>query len=865
MKRQWVVLAAIAVFGASAHAQENLFSGLNARALGPTVMGGRICDIAVYEKEPRIFYIATASGGIWKTDNGGMTTQMVFGTGKTAAAGAIAVNPNDPNDVWVGMGEASSRNSTSWGDGVYHSSDGGKTWTHMGLAETHHISKIVIDPNDPKTVYVGALGRLWGENPERGLYKTTDGGKTWNLVHKVNTRTGVIDLVMDPKNPKTLMVAMWERIRYPWNFISGGEGSGIYKSTDAGKSWKKVTKGMPEGMLGRVGLSYFRKDSKVMVATMEASTPAEGQEPGQWRRTPTGGTFRSTDGGESWSRVNTLNPRPFYFSMPRQDPNEVDRIYVWGVSAHLSTDGGKTFRAMPINDRVHVDYHACWINPNDSNHIIVGNDGGVYQSRDKGVRWEHLNTMDIGQFYAIGFDFRKPYYVYGGLQDNNSWGGPTQSRLAGGVFFNQWTTVTGGDGFYTLVDPNDWSTVYSESQGGALIRRDMKTGASRGIQPRPNSTIPPAATGERYRFNWQSPLVISPHNSKVLYFGGNKVFKSPNRGDSWLVVSPDLTTDNKDKQRPGFGSTSPENTGAEMHCTVVALSESPVVPGYLWAGTDDGRLQVTTDDGKTWSDVYSNIPDLPKGAWCSRVVASAYDRNRAFATFDNHRSNDFGVYVYMTEDLGKTWKKITNGIGANEPVHVVREGTRNSNLLVLGTEAGLYVSVDRGANWTRFRSNEFPTVPVHDLAIHPRELDLIIGTHGRSLWTLNVAPLEEMTPENMAKDVHLTTPQGVLLLGGDMGATGDGDRLWVARNSQPATDIAYYLKSPVSGDVKVEIQDAAGARVQELNGTNKAGLNVVRYNARGARVRPGDFTVVLKAGGKEYKARLRIEEATWEQ
>lgn len=826
-------------------------------------MGGRVADLAVYEKEPRIFYVATAAGGLWKTENAGMTMSLVYSNGPTISMGAVAVNPNDPNDVWLGMGEASSRNSVSYGDGVYRSKDGGKTWTHMGLAATEHISRIVVDPRNPNTVFVGALGKLWGENEERGLYKTTDGGKTWNKILGVDDKTGVIDLAMDPKNPNTMLCAMWQRRRYPWNFQSGGPGSGLYKTTDGGKNWRKIVKGMPGDMIGRIGLSYFRKDPKIVFATIEASVKAETQQEGQWRRTPTGGTFRSTDGGESWTKTSTTNPRPFYFSMPRQDPNDENRVYVFAVNVHLSTDKGTTFRNANYNT-VHVDYHAAWINPTDSNHMIVASDGGAYQSRDRGVTWEHLNTMDIGQFYAVGFDFRKPYYVYGGLQDNNSWGGPTQTRQAGGIGFFHWTTVTGGDGFYTLPDPDDWTTVYSESQGGALIRRNMKTGESRGIRPGLNSILPRPADTERFRFNWQSPLVISPHNSKTLYFGGNRVFRSVNRGDSWTIVSLDLTTNDPEKQRAGFGSTTPESTGAENHCTVVALSESPMRAGVIWAGTDDGRLQVTQDGGATWTDTYGNIPGLPANAWCSRVVASRILLGRAYATFDNHRMNDYKTYVYSTDDFGKTWTSLSGGLPANEPVHVIREGTQNGDFLALGTEFGLWLSLDRGQKWMKFKGGDFPTVPVHDLAIHPRELDMLIGTHGRSLWTLNVAPLEQLKSDALGQDVFLAKPQNVLLLGGPMGERGDGDRVWIARNSQPGTDIAYYLKADGSGAAKIEIQDAAGNSIQTMDGTTKAGLNVVRFAPRGRRLAPGDYRVVLTVGGKEYKTSLKIEDATWE-
>lgn len=846
----------------AANAQETLFAGLNARPLGPSVMGGRIMDIAVYEKEPRIFYIATASSGLWKTDNGGITVAPVFDRGATAAMGAVAVSQSDPNIVWVGMGEGSSRNSTSWGDGVYMSKDGGKTFSHMGLKETHHITKIFIDPKDNNTVYVGALGRLWGPNPERGVFKTTDGGKTWTHVLKgTNDTTGVADMQMDPKNPNHLLVAMWDRERRPWTFRSGGPGSGLWQTKDGGKKWTQITKGMPEGTIGRIGLSFFRKDPKIVIATVEAAKFGEGSQ-----RTRTGGIFRSTDGGDSWTKVNDLNPRPFYFSTPKQDPLDVNRIYILGVNVHVSDDAGKTFRNWPINNRVHVDHHAGWIDPSDSNHVLLGNDGGVSQSRDRGTTWEHLNTMVLGQFYAIGWDNRKPYYVYGGLQDNGSWGGPTQTRGEGISFFH-WYGVGGGDGFYVQVDPNDWTTLYSESQGGAISRYDQRTGRSQFIQPRQNNVLPAPAQGERFRFNWNAPIFISPHNSQTIYFGGNKLFKSVNRGDVWQVVSPDLTTNDAKKLQPGIESVTPEDTGAERHCTITTIGESPMRAGVVWVGTDDGQVQVTQDDGKTWTNVTANIPDLAANAWVTRVAPSRHSLGRCYVTFDNHRLNDFKTYVYVTDDFGKTWKSLVQGgLSAEEPAHVIREGLRNPNLLYLGTEMGLWMSFDMGGTWTKFKNNNFPTVPVHDLAIHPRELDLIIGTHGRSIWTLNVAPLEEATADNLGKDVHLTRPQNVLLLGMQTQSTGDGDRLWVAPNTQPGTDIAYYVKTAVPTPGKIEIQDAAGAVVMEMDASGAVGLNVIRLNARGRmRLQVGDYRVVLKLGGKEYTTSLKVEQATWEQ
>lgn len=809
---------------------------LQPRQLGPTIMGGRIADLAVYEKEPRIFYIATASGGLWKTENGGISTSPIWDRGTTVALGAVAVDPNDVNHVWIGTGEANSRNSTAWGDGVYKSTDGGKTWEHVGLKQSMHISSIIIHPKDKNTIFVGALGPLWGRGGERGLYRTTDGGKTWSNLLSVDDVTGVIDLVMDPKNPRNMLCAMYQRERKPWQFASGGPGSGLYRSTDGGNNWKKVEKGMPEGPIGRIGLDYFHKDPKIVIATMEA---------GQGK----GGFFRSTDGGESWTRMSGTNPRPFYFSIPRQDPLDENRVYVPGVQLMVSDNKGETFRNMPTN--VHVDHHAMWINPTDNNHLIIGEDGGVAQSRDRGLRWEHINDMPLGQFYGIAFDMRRPYYVYGGLQDNGSWGLPTQTRHGGVAFWHNFN-LSGGDGFHVQVDPEDWRTVYSESQGGFLQRRDLVTGQSRSIRPRP-------PRGETYRFNWSSPIHISPHNSKTIWFGGNRLFKSVNRGDTWSLTTDDLTTNDPAKLQPRAGVT-PEDTGAERHCTIITISESPMQAGVVWVGTDDGNVQLSKDDGKTWENVALNIPDLPANSWCSRVTASAFKLERCYVTFDNHRSNDFKSYVYVTEDFGKTWTKLSGAIPEGDCAYVIKEGLSNENLLFLGTEMSLWVSMDRGQNWTRF-TKDFPTVAVHDLAIQPREKDLIIGTHGRSIWTMDIGALDQLVPEVIERDLAVLKPQDVLNLGFTGYQQGDGHRVYLSRNTQPGTTIFYWMKTEVTDAPRITITDVTGRAVAELNGSRQAGLNRVAWNARTQGrgiVAAGTYKVTVTVGDKSESNTIEV-------
>jgi photosystem II stability/assembly factor-like uncharacterized protein len=822
---------------------ESLIRSLPARALGPTVMGGRISDLAVYEKEPRIFYIASASGGLWKTVNGGITTTPVFYKEPVAALGAAAVSQQDPNIVWVGTGEQNNRNSSSWGGGVFRSEDGGKTWTFLGLEQTKHISRILIHPKNEKIVYVAALGHLWGPNAERGVYKTTDGGKSWNLILKGdNDLTGIVDLALDPANPNNLLAAAYQRRRWAHRWESGGPGSAIYRTTNGGSTWSKVTKGIPTGPIGRIGLDYFRKDPKIVVASIEH----RGQ----------GGIYRSEDGGESWKRVNNLNPRPFYFSKIRQDPSDVNRIYMPGVSFHFSDNKGETFRVMPMN--IHVDHHALWINPNDSNHMINGNDGGVAQSRDRGDKWEHIKNLDLGQFYAVAVDMRKPYYVYGGLQDNGSWGGPVANPINGVVRWTDWYQVGGGDGFHVQVDPEDWRIVYSESQGGAIGRLNQLTGERRSIRPR-------APQGERYRFNWSSPIHLSPHNSKTVYFGGNKLFKSVDRGDNWKVISPDLTTNDPTKmitaENPS-GGVSPEDTGAERHCTIVTISESPRQQGLLWVGTDDGLVWLSQDDGVNWTNVTSNLPGLPANTWVSRVTASNFEPGRAYATFDGHRNNDYTPYVFVTEDFGKTWKNITGSIPANNSTYVIKEGLRNPNLLFVGTELGLYVSIDRGATWTKYESGTFSTVRVDDVVIHPREQDLVIGTHGRSIWIVPIAALEQLTPENREKDVHVVKPPTAYFLGFTQSGWFGGDREFESANPNTAR-LEYWLKNATTEKVTVKILAADGSSVASIEGTGNQGLNAVSWRIR-PRLATGDYTLVVTVGDKEHKSTIRYEDLSAE-
>lgn len=836
------LVATLAVFSAISIAQsdaELLLQAIKPRELGPVNMGGRLSSIAVYEKDPRIFYIGTASGGVWKTTSKGTRFEPVFQYEGSSALGDVAVDQSDPNRVWVGTGEQNSRNSSSWGDGVYRSDDGGKTWQHLGLRETRHISKIILDPRDKNIAYVGALGDLWGSDTERGLFKTTDGGKSWKKIHYINDMTGVIDISMDPKKPDTLLVAQYQKKRTPFSFASGGPGSGLFKTTDGGKTWRKITKGLPEGELGRIGLSRFATNPNVVIALVES--------------TKNRGLYKSTDGGESWKFLNETNPRPFYFSVPRIDPVDENRIYIPGTDFHYSTDGGKTFKVMDIN--IHVDYHAMWIDPKDNRHMMTGNDGGLAVTYDRGESWEHIDNLPIGQFYAVAVDMRRPYWVYGGLQDNGCWGIPTQSNTgaitsADARFFN------GGDGFYVQVDPTDWRIVYGESQGGGIARHNLETGEQRFIRPR-------APQGQQYRFNWNTPFIISPHNPFTLWLGGNKLFKSVNRGDTWTEVSPDLTTNDPEKLKPG-GGVSPESTGAETHCTIITISESPRKAGLVWVGTDDGNVQLTEDGGATWRKI--TVPGVPTGTWVSRVVASRFEQDRAYVAFDGHRSNDFRPYLFVTEDLGKTWKEIGSSFGENHNVYAFCEGISNPDLLFTGTEMGLWMSLDRGANWTRVqRQIGFPTVRVDDLLIHPREKDLIVGTHGRSLWQIPVAALDQLTADNRAKDVFLCAPMDAYSFGKVFDGWFGGDSEWKSPNTQPGTTIYYWLKNGTEEKVEILVKSAAGTSIARLSGTGNKGLNGVVWRPRGARgqsLASGTYVVELSIGEQKFTTTVRYDDLT---
>jgi photosystem II stability/assembly factor-like uncharacterized protein len=865
---------------------------LKFRELGPAIMGGRVDDFAVDERDPKTVYVGLASGGVWKTTNAGTTWEPLFDKEAVSTIGDLALAPSDSSILWVGTGEPNNRQSSSWGNGVYKSTDGGKTFQRMGLEETRHIGRIVIHPTNPDIVYVAALGHLWGPNHERGVFKTTDGGKTWTQSLYINDDTGVVDIAIDPQSPDTLYAAAYERRRTPYGFVGGGPNGAIYKTTDGGANWKKLTKGLPYengGDVGRIGLDVYRKNPSIVYAIVQHSK---------------GGVFRSEDKGETWTKMSDTNPRASYYSQIHIDPANDLRIWVLGAPMYYSEDGGKTFTTRRVT-RIHGDYHAMWINPADSNQMIVGSDGGIHWTWDAGKTWDFVNTIAIGQFYEVGLDMSKPYKICGGLQDNGSWCGPSRSLSDDGIINEEWVLIHGGDGFYAQIDPADPNTVYAESQDGNLSRRDMKTMEQRSIRPEMREGEAP------YRFQWNSPVVISAHDHHTIYYGGNFLFKSTNRGDTWTRLGGDLTTGVDRNKLPILGKVPDKDTlsrhdGVQQYPTITTISESPLTASVLWVGTDDGNLQVTRDGGQNWKNVATRVPGVPKGTYVSRVVASKYAEGTAYAAFDGHRSDDYNVYIYMTTDYGENWKNIGSGIPKTAgTVSVVREHPRNQNLLFAGTEFGLWISWDRGASWSPLRMN-LPTVPVDDIAIHPRENDLVLGTHGRSIWVFDdLTPIEKLDAATLASDLTLFDVRPTTAWRLSRRRWSSGHKKFTAPNSPEGAIVTYYLKNAVpppeppktddkdaaqaaepekEGQAKITILDKDGKVVREMDGPGRAGLNRInwdlRYNApaqptpqqleaiqagygfgpRGPRVDPGEYTIKVSASGKEATKTVAVEE-----
>jgi photosystem II stability/assembly factor-like uncharacterized protein len=858
-------LVVAALLGAGLPAAEavdfdsNTFGALRARSIGPAVMSGRIAAIDATAGDPLVIYAGAASGGVWKSRDAGLTWKPVFDE-HSQSIGAIRIDRQDPETVWVGTGESWTRNSTSVGTGLYKTTDGGDSWELMGLADSERIARIQVHPEDGDTVWVCATGHLWDANEERGVYKTIDGGATWKRVLWVDADTGCSDLSLDPQDPGVLYAGMWQFRRYPDFFDSGGPGSGLYKSTDGGDSWRELTEGLPAGDKGRIAVAVAPSRPSRVYAVVEAEATA---------------LYRSDDLGERWTEMNdslNVTMRPFYFAHLVVDPVDFDRVYKPGFVLTVSDDGGRSFTSPFTGDfgfgGVHPDHHALWINPANPQELVLGTDGGVYISYDRGNAFRLVRALPVSQFYEVSHDMEWPYNVYGGLQDNGTWMGP--SRSPGGIRNSDWKTIGFGDGFHAYRDPSEPNLVYVEYQGGQLMRHHLATGEIKRIQPLPEEGE------EDYRCNWNSPIHLSGAHPGTVYFGCQFLFRSRDRGESWEKISPDLTTDDPERQRQlESGGLSIDNSTAENNTTIYTISESPRNGDVVWVGTDDGLVQVTTDGGGGWTDVTANIPDLPPGLWVSHVEASPHDEAAALLTVDGHRSGDMSAYVYRTGDFGETWTSLaTDDIEGFARVAIL--DPVNPDLIFLGTELGLYVSVDGGAGWARF-TGDLPKVPVHDLDIHPREHDLIIGTHGRGVYILDdLTPLRALTQEVVdSKFALLPSRDAVMVLNSPtFGFPGDDE--FVGRNPPAAASIFYYQsRRHIFGDLKVEVYDADGELITTLTGGKRKGMNRVDWPMRlkapklppaaslapaftGPRVPEGTYTYKVKKGKETYEGTVSL-------
>ncbi len=853
---------------------------LDYRSIGPTQQSGRFVDFAVPLQRPNTFYAAAASGGLWKTENNGQTFEPLFENEKVFSIGDVAVAPSNPDILWLGSGEANNSRSTYWGDGVYKSADAGKTWRNMGLKESHHIGRVVISPANADIVYVAALGHLYSENAERGVYKTTDGGIMWTKVLDVAAagRTiGVVDLVMDPADPETLYAASYDRLRKPWTFQLGGPGSGVHKTADGGRTWTKLTNGLPGGILGRIGLAISPKNPKVLYAMVEnANKPGMSPED-RWKEIVDGKTsqgmidgeiYRTDDAGSTWRKVSpdkrSIGGAPgYYYGQIIIDPTNDDNVFILSVGVLASRDGGKTWIA-PF--QFGGDNHALWIDPEDSNHMLLGYDHGLGVTWDGGKNWYHPDFLSLAQFYAIDFDMSYPYRVAGGLQDNGSLLGPSTKPGAGPsgrrgvtgggippgppIRLEDWFSVGGGDGMYNVFDRATNRYLYNESQFGPLTRIDLVTGEAKGIA---YQRLKPET-----RWNWCAPIHVSYHNSDTVYHCGNIVVMSLNRGESWTEISPDLTTNDPAKLTvEGKGG-----DGNIQYCTITTFDESPLVPGLLWAGTDDGNVWVSRDNGKAWTKLNDKIAGNP-GYWVSRVAASNFDPGTAYVSYTGLRNDDFRPFLYKTTDYGATWTSLAGGL-AEGPVNVVREDVKNPNLLFAGTDFGVYVSIDGGKSWMKMK-NDLPTQPVHDLKVHPREADLIVATHGRGAYIADIKPLQELTSEVLAEDVHLFAIESkVRWVGTNRRESGSSN---FAGESEPAGMVVYYsLKAKPKGEVKLQVY-AGNMLLNEIKGTADVGLNKAFWNMTGRReqtasasfpVQPGEYRFVLSVDGKTQTASASV-------
>ena len=863
----------------------DLLKGFTYRNLGPFRAGSWVSAIAVPETPARehlyTIYVGMRNGGVWKSTNDGVTFEPVFDGQAKLSMGDIAVAPSDANIVWVGTGDAFCTRMSTSGDGIYRSTDAGKTWANMGLRDTHHIARIMIHPTNPDIVYVAAMGHLFSTNAERGVFKTTDGGKKWDKVLSVDDKVGAVDLMLVRSAPDTLYAAMYDKVREPWNYEMGGPGSAIYKTTDGGANWTRLGGGLPTGRIGRIGLDVFQKAPGTLYAIVENGNPrpATAEETAADKRR--GGTprprtmgnevYRTDDGGQTWRKVNkgyeaALDKAPYSFNMLRVDQQDPDTVYVTGQSLASTNDGGKTWQGLswPSNgvfEKGFGDWRTLWVDPADSNRLIFGSDGGAYASYDRGRTCRHFDNIPGGEFYAIGVDMEDPYSIYGGLQDHDSWKGPSEG-WGGEVTLSDWVTVGEGDGMYNLVDPSDSRWVYNNREFGVMWRFDQKTGTQTAVQPKR------AAGAKPLRWNWTPPLAMSPHNPAIIYAGAQVLFRSLDRGDHWEEISPDLTTDDESKEH-GEGNIS--------YCTLTTIAESPVKPGVIWTGADDGRVMMTRDGGATWLDRTAKLAaaGAPANFWASRVFPSPHDAGTCFVAKTGLRFDLFQPVLCKTTDYGETWTSVAGDLPPDKPINVVIQDRRNPDLLFAGTEQGVYVTLDGGKAWWPLKGN-MPWLKVTDLLVHPRENELVVATFGRSLWITDIAPLQEMTPAALAEAIHLFDigPRTERVSGGIGNYGLLGDSHLSTPNEPNAVAVNYYLKTKSAGPVKVTVADPYGQVMGELAGKGEAGLNTVLWLMRvqrpgqrqegfegffgGRLVDPGEYVVTLDVGGKKLTKKALI-------
>jgi photosystem II stability/assembly factor-like uncharacterized protein len=860
--------------GQQAPFNSSTISGLGARNIGSAAMSGRISAIAgTREPSGKItLFVGAASGGVWKSDDAGTRYRPVFDEQPAQSIGAIALDPKNPKNVWVGTGESWTRNSVSIGNGVYKSTDGGETWTHVGLENSERVSRIVVSPKNSDVVFACVPGALWSDSPDRGLYKTTDGGKTWKQILKgPNLSTGCTEMAIDPTNPETMFACIWDFRRKGWEYRSGGDGpdkpsaSGLFRSTDGGNTWTEVTpesnKGFPKKPYGRLAVAIAPSNAKRVYAFVES---------------PDSALFVSDDGGKTWEKRDKSNWmvwRPFYFANLIVDPKNPDRVFKPDGALIVSEDAGKSFAVVGGFQGAHGDVHDVWIDSTNPQTVFAGDDGGMWYSYNGGSKWWKGNNLPVSQFYHVSLDDNDPYRVYGGLQDNSSWVG--QSEYPGGITDHQWENMYNGDGFWMFPDPADPDYIYAEYQGGEIARINRRTHEARNIKPRPNYN-------EKLRFNWNTPIALSPTEKGTIYVGAQFLFRSRDHGQTWDRISPDLTTNDPQKQKQEqSGGVTVDNSSAEMHTTIYSISESPKDKSLIWVGTDDGNLQLTRDGGKTWTNVIGNVPGLPKNSWVNWVQASNFDAGTAYAAFDRHTFGDMAPYVFRTTDYGKTWTPLVTrqeSKGVRGYAHVVKEDLVKPDLLFLGTEFGLFVSIDGGKSWVQFKGNHFPAVAVRDLAIQPRENDLVLATHGRGIWIVDdITPLRALTPDLLTQEVAFVSARPVQQRIEGSGGWANGDAAFVGDNPPDAAVITYYQRSRhLFGKLKLEILDESGRVLDELPANKRPGLNRVTWpmrakpprvppaaqiafaGTRGPRLVPGVYTVRLTKAGKISETKLTV-------